>query len=98
MIFLLVLRAANTPAVTNAVEQAKTIANGFCLLARGVDGGGNSASAAMLIHSPAAGASAIRNFLSNPLVQVAVLRVQRDWAAQGVEDIAGWLQNVDALF
>jgi hypothetical protein len=98
MVFLVVLRAGNTQQVTNAIERAKTAADGFCVLVRGVDPGTATASAAMLMQSRAAGTAALRGFLANPLVQVAVLRLERDWAAQGLEDIQGWLQNVDALF
>ena len=98
MVFLVVFRAGNTQAVTNAVEQAKTIADGYCVLVRGLDPTNATASGAMLIQSQRAGATALRNYLGSPLVQVVVVRVGQDWAAQGVADVSGWLQNVDALF
>lgn len=97
MIFLVVVRTSHDAALADAVQRAKAACDGFCFLAHGQDHNGLWVST-MLVHSPEEGPHAIRDRVGGTDVEVTVVRLQREWGAQGYADVAGWLEKVDALF
>ncbi len=97
MVHLVVLQGL-PQTVTNGVETLKTISNGWCVLTRGVDPQGKAITTAMLVQTQHA-TETVRDFLGRmPGIQVVVVRLKDQWSSRGLDQVAGWLKNVDMLF
>jgi len=96
MIHLVVLRG-NAIVVANSVEGAKRIASGWALLGGGPGNDGTMTTSMLLTIDQPTGA--IRDYFSRtPNLQILVARLEGDWAARGMPDIAVWLQNSAIFF